>query len=68
MKKIAVCLLSGLLILTLNSEGFGENIKIGTVINYTVATDITTFINGCEIPSMNIQGRTAIVAEDLRNC
>lgn len=46
---------------------FGQVIKVGTVVNKVISTDIKTYINGYEIPSMNVNGYTAIVAEDLRN-
>lgn len=44
-----------------------EKGKIGEVINHTLYTDIVTKINGCDIPSYNINGYTAVAAEDLRD-
>lgn len=41
--------------------------QIGEVINHTVYTDIVAKINGCDIPSYNINGYTAVAAEDLRD-
>ncbi|UQZ86364.1 hypothetical protein SK3146_05657 [Paenibacillus konkukensis] len=40
--------------------------KIGDVIGRVLSTDIRASINGQPIPSMNIDGYTAVVAEDLR--
>ncbi|MCS7460933.1 hypothetical protein N0M98_12340 [Paenibacillus doosanensis] len=40
--------------------------KIGDVIGRVLSTDIRAYINGQPIPSMNIDGYTAVVAEDLR--
>ncbi|WFD11094.1 hypothetical protein [Tepidibacter hydrothermalis] len=51
----------------LSQNCFGQGIKVGTVINKVISTDIKAYINGYEIPSMNINGCTAIVVEDLRN-
>lgn len=56
-----------MILLVLPYNCFGQGIKVGTVINKVISTDIKTYINGYEIPSMNINGHTAIVAEDLRN-
>ena len=42
-------------------------INIGDVVNHTVYTDIVAKINGYDIASFNIDGYTAVVAEDLRN-
>lgn len=41
--------------------------NIGDVINYTMYTDIVASINDYDIASFNIDGYTAVVAEDLRN-
>ncbi|MCH4889495.1 hypothetical protein EZV73_18080 [Acidaminobacter sp. JC074] len=62
MKKIIVICL---LILSLTSISFGE-IDIGTEIGSVLETDIKAYIDDQQIPSMNIDGYTAIVVEDLR--
>lgn len=63
--KILSCIgLSAVLTVCANSA-LAAN--IGDVINHTVKTDIVASINGHDIPSYNIDGRTAIVAEDLRD-
>lgn len=41
--------------------------KVGTVIDQVLSTDIQAFVNGKQIPSMNIRGYTAVTAEDLRS-
>lgn len=40
--------------------------EVGTVIGKVMSTDIKADINGFPIPSMNIDGRIAVVAEGLR--
>lgn len=39
--------------------------KIGDVVDYALYTDIVAYVNDAPIESYNIQGNTAIVAEDL---
>lgn len=56
-----------LLFLSLTQVSYADEIKVGTVINKVLSTDIKAFVNGYQIPSMNIDGNTVIVAEDLRN-
>ena len=41
--------------------------RIGDIIGHTIRTDIVAKINGYDINSYNIDGKTAIIAEDLRN-
>ena len=41
--------------------------KIGTVLGNILSTDILTYFNGNLIPSMNINGRTVIIVEDLKD-
>lgn len=55
-----------LLFLVLPLAAHGEKMEVGTVIGKVMSTDIKTYINGYQIPSMNIDGSTVIVAEDLR--
>ena len=44
----------------------GSFTKVGEVIGSALKTDIVATINGHHIPSYNVEGRTYIVAEDLR--
>ncbi|MEK8132650.1 hypothetical protein WMW72_32690 [Paenibacillus filicis] len=44
-----------------------HNPKIGDKIGNVYATDIRAYVNGHLIPSLNIDGYTAVVAEDLRS-
>ncbi|MBA1336288.1 MAG: hypothetical protein HPY66_2723 [Firmicutes bacterium] len=55
------------LFLTLTQTVYAEEVKVGTVINKVLSTDIKAFVNGYQIPSMNIDGHTVMVAENLRN-
>ena len=41
------------------------NAEVGDVIGHIYSTDIRTYINGEEVPSYNIGGRTVIVVEDV---
>ena len=41
------------------------NAEVGDVIGHIYSTDIRTYINGKEVPSYNIGGRTVIVVEDV---
>ena len=64
MKKIVSLVLSMVVLgsIAINVSAY----RIGDVIGNTVYTDIVAKINGCEIESYNINGYTAICAEDLR--
>ena len=65
MKKVTAFLLICVLVV-----GFATVVsayKVGDVINKTVYTDIIASINDYNIASFNIDGYTAVVAEDLRN-
>lgn len=55
-----------LLFLVLPLAAHGEEMEVGTVIGKVISTDIKAYINGYQIPSMNIDGSTVIIAEDLR--
>ncbi|MEW6662946.1 MAG: hypothetical protein ACOY9Y_01025 [Bacillota bacterium] len=59
-----VCLSLGIM---LPNMGYASELPIGTIIDSVLATDIRAYVNGSEIPSMNIRGYTAIVVEDLSN-
>lgn len=67
MKRLIVLMATIILLSTSTIYASGEDWAIGTVINKVLATDIKAYVNGYEIPSMNIDGRTAIIVEDLRN-
>lgn len=43
-----------------------QGVAIGAVVGSVLATDIRAYVSGAEIPSMNIDGYTAVAAEDLR--
>lgn len=69
MKKAPLCLAFLLYTLLLFRPGVlsaGE-LTVGDVIGSVLSTDIKAYVNGYEIPSMNIDGHTAVVVEDLRN-
>ena len=42
--------------------------NVGDVIGKVLSTDIVTYIDGIRVPSFNIAGRTAVVAENLNAC
>lgn len=63
-KMYFICLL---ILIILPPNCFAGDIKVGTIVNKVISTDIKTYINGYEIPSMNINGHTSIVVENLRN-
>ncbi len=65
MKKINILLLCLVLCLSLITPIHAY--KIGDVVGQTVYTDIIASINDYNIASYNINGYTAVVAEDLRN-
>jgi len=61
-KKILCSALAS--ILTLSSHAvFSAN--VGDVVGKVLSTDIVTYIDGIQVPSFNINGRTAIVVENL---
>lgn len=53
--------------LLFSSVAYADSMKVGTVINHVLSTDIKAYVSDYQIPSMNIDGSTAIIAEDLRN-
>ena len=65
MKKIVALLLCAIMIVA--GAVVVSGYSIGDVVNKAVYTDIVASINGFPITSYNIDGYTAIVAEDLRN-
>ena len=66
MKRFIGAALSAALALTLAVPAAAEENKIGDVVGHTYYTDITAQIDGHPLPSYNIGGETAVVAEDLR--
>ncbi len=63
MKKFLVSLMVVCVIIS----GFGTNVlaRSGDIAGVYYATDIKTYLNGKEIPSINIGGETLISAEDM---
>lgn len=61
--------LLGLLILVLVKPPalLAGELRVGDVVGSVLSTDIRAYLNGFPIPSMNVGGRTVIVAEDLRH-
>ncbi len=62
-----ICCIVLFILIMLSEACFGQSVKVGTVINKVISTDIKAYINGYQIKSMNIDGNTAIIVEDLRN-
>ncbi|CAG7644854.1 hypothetical protein ACFQI7_24955 [Paenibacillus allorhizosphaerae] len=49
-----------------SGTGLAAEMEIGDVVGQVLSTDIQAVVNGSPIPSMNVNGYTAVVAEDLR--
>ena len=47
--------------------GFNSFAANGDVVGHIYSTDIRTYINGVEVPSYNIGGKTVVVVEDILN-
>ena len=62
MKKIIPIILSVIMVFTLSMSVFAAN---GDVAGYIYSTDILAYINGVEVESYNIGGKTAVVIEDI---
>lgn len=62
MKKILSLAITFILIFSCYVNSFAE---IGDIAGYIYSTDIVAYIDGMEIPSYNIGGQTAVIAEDL---
>ena len=59
-KLITLILMIGII-----CQGFSAFAKSGDVSGKIYATDIKAFINGVEVPSYNIGGKTAFIIEDV---
>ncbi len=64
MKKFLSVFLIIIIICTLSPTVLAQN---GDVIGHIYATDIRAYINGVEVQSYNIGGKTAVVIEDVLN-
>ena len=62
MKKVISVILSLAMILTISTSVFATN---GDVVGHIYSTDIRAYINGVEVKSYNIGGKTAVVIEDI---
>lgn len=68
MKKISLstAVLGIAAFLALGCTPFVWAMEIGDVTGQVQSTDIRAFVNGAEVPSLNVNGYTAVAAEDLR--
>ncbi|MCU6792689.1 hypothetical protein OB236_11215 [Paenibacillus sp. WQ 127069] len=68
MKKISLstAVLGICVFLASGSTPFVRAIEIGDVTGQVLSTDIRAYVNGAVIPSLNVNGYTAVAAEDLR--
>ena len=62
MKKVISIILSTVLMLTISASVFAAN---GDIVGHIYSTDIRAYINGVEVESYNIGGKTAVVIEDI---
>lgn len=62
MKKILSVILSAISILTISTSVFAAN---GDIAGHIYSTDIRAYINGVEVESYNIGGKTVVVIEDI---
>jgi len=62
MKRIISLFLAVTIVFTLSTCVFGAN---GDIAGHIYSTDIRAFINGVEVESYNIGGKTAVVIEDI---
>ncbi len=66
LKKL-LCVILTLSIVSSFSCVYINAYNVGDVIGKILSTDIVTYVEGVMVPSYNINGRTAIVAQDLRS-
>ncbi len=64
MKKAISIILSAALLILMQTAVFAAN---GDVVGHIYSTDIQAYINGIEVESYNIGGKTAVVIEDILN-
>ena len=64
MKKVISIILSTVMMLTISASVFAAN---GDIVGHIYSTDIRAYINGVEVESYNIGGKTAVVIEDILN-
>lgn len=62
MKKFLSIILGTIMMLTISTSAFAAN---GDIAGHIYSTDIRAYINGVEVPSYNIGGKTAVVIEDI---
>lgn len=62
MKKTLSIILTAIIVFTLSISVFAAN---GDVVGNIYSTDIRAYINGVEVQSYNIGGKTAVVIEDI---
>lgn len=62
MKKLLSIILSAIIVFTLSTSVFAAN---GDIVGHIYSTDIRAYINGVEVQSYNIGGKTAVVIEDI---
>lgn len=62
MKKVISVILSTVMMLMISTSVFAAN---GDIVGHIYSTDIRAYINGVEVESYNIGGKTAIVIEDI---
>ena len=62
MKKVISIILSTVMMLTISASVFAAN---GDIVGHIYSTDIRAYINGVEVESYNIGGKTAVVIEDI---
>ncbi|MDW7671166.1 MAG: SpoIID/LytB domain-containing protein [Bacillota bacterium] len=67
LKRLGRCTLIVLILIFLLSLSVSASMLIGTKVGDVLSTDIIATIDHQPIPSMNINGYTAIVVEDLRS-
>ena len=65
--KLRSFAISIIIVMLLQGSITANNYSIGDIIGDILYTDIVTYINGKKINSYSLNGRTAIVAEDLVN-
>lgn len=62
MKRLSAVLLTLMVIAAASSKALAAN---GDIVGYVYSTDIRAYINGVEVPSYNIGGKTAVVIEEI---